>query len=82
MSVENVRALIGLSAEDIERMSSSLYNVRVQGMKGESSMVVRGVGSANSIEAWKRIRHMYTQSTPAAALTDLMWVMSPGKGEE
>lgn len=69
MSLDDFWALTETSAEDIERISSNVYNVcsRSWAMKGDSFRVVRGVGSANG----------YGPSTPAATPTDRMRVLSP-----
>lgn len=81
VGLEEVRPLIELSAEDIESMSSSFYIVIVQVLNGELSVVVRGAGSANGIEAWRRIHHSYSPSMRATALTDFVQLMSPGQVE-
>lgn len=42
-------------------------------------MVVRGVGDANGIEAWRRIHQEVSPSISATALTDVMREICPGK---
>lgn len=64
-------------------MSSNLYNALGQVMKGDSFMLVRGVGSANGTEAWWRNHPQLSPPTPVTvlALASHMWVMSPGRAK-
>lgn len=46
-----------------------------------SNALVRRVGDASGIEAWRRIHKRYSPSAPATELIDLMRVVSAGKAQ-
>lgn len=79
VNLEDVGSQTHMHGEELEGMASNLYTALAQDMKGQAFMVLRGVGSTNGIEAWKRIHQKYSPSIPAAALTDIMRAMPPGR---
>lgn len=82
VSLEDAQTLVEMSAEDVDMISSNLCDVFAQVMKGGSFTLVRGVGNANGIEAWRRIHQNASPSTQATALADLMRVMFLGRAKQ